>query len=241
MTLRENCAELSGRKLFGWVGGEGDPLVILDAGMGDEAASWQPIQARVAEFTSVLSYDRAGLGKSGPAPTPRTSQELVDDLRALLHTGDLQPPYLYVAHSWSGFQARYFANHFPQEIAGMLLVDAVHEDKYARFEQVLAPERAERMWMLLRDPTSNDEQIDRFASIEQVLSSQIPYSFPLLVLTRAPDSDPLSEIEISLQGEFLKLSSRSRQIFSHYPDHFIHQSEPELVVQAIRDLVGENI
>ena len=85
--------------------------------MGEEAASWQPIQARVAEFTSVLSYDRAGLGKSDPAPTPRTSKDMVDDLRALLHAGELQPPYLYVAHSWSGFQARCFANHFPQEIA----------------------------------------------------------------------------------------------------------------------------
>jgi len=234
--MTEVCVDIHGRKLYGWLSGSGSPLVILDAGLGDTSQAWSKIQPVVAGFTSVLSYDRAGMGLSDHAPTPRTCLGIVADLRALLSATNLPPPYVLVAHSWSGLNARYFANQYPQEVAGMLLVDAVHEGKYERFAQVLSQEKAQLMWASVNDPSKNDEFIDRMTSIAQVSGSQRAYEFPLIILTRASDSDPLSQIEIDLQAELLKLSPKSQQLYSKHTNHFINNSEPDLVISAIRQI-----
>jgi pimeloyl-ACP methyl ester carboxylesterase len=215
-------ALIDSRHLYGFLSGEGEPIVILDAGLGDHSQVWQNIRPEVARFTKVLSYDRAGMGQSDKAPIPRTCKDMVEDLRRLLHAADLRPPYILVAHSWSGINARWYANQYPNELAGMVLIDPVHEDKYARFEKILSEERSARMWASVKDPSRNDENIDRIASIRQVQGSQCVFDFPLIVLTRATDTDEMNIIETSLQAEFLKLSSRSQQYFSKHDDHFGH-------------------
>ena len=93
------------------------------------------------------------------------------------------------------------------------------------------------MWLFVKDPSKNDENIDRIASIEQVRRKQNTFDFPLIVLTRAEDSDELSKIEIDLQADFLKLSPKSKQFFSKHNDHYIQNSEPELVIDSIRQVV----
>jgi pimeloyl-ACP methyl ester carboxylesterase len=231
-------ALIDGRHLFGFLSGEGEPLVILDAGLGDHSQVWQTIQPQVARFTSVLSYDRAGMGQSDKPPIPRTCQDMVADLRHLLQAAGLRPPHILVAHSWSGINARWYANQYPDELAGMVLIDPVHEDKYARFEQILPGDRAARMWASVKDPSKNDENIDRIASIAQVHATGRVFDFPLIILTRATDTDEMNIIETSLQAEFLKLSTRSRQYFSKFDDHYIQNSEPELVIDAIRQVVA---
>ncbi len=177
------------------------------------------------------------MGQSEKAPTPRTCEDTISDLRSLLLSANLNPPYILVAHSWSGLNARWFANQYPDEIAGMILVEAVHENKYEEFEKVLSQEKAERMWVFVKDPSKNDETIDRIASIEQVHNKQSVFNFPLIILTRAAASDELNKIETDLQADFLKLSTKSKQYFSKYNDHFIQNSDPELVIDAIRQVV----
>ena len=223
--------------MYGFLSGEGEPSVILDAGLGGTSEDWVNIQPAVASFTQVFSYDRAGIGKSEKAPIPRTCKDIVIDLKNLLLAANLHPPYILVAHSWSGINARWYANLYPDEFVGMVLIDAVHEDKYARFEKVLPEERAYRMWEFVRDPSKNDENIDRMASIAQVQSTEHLFDFPLIVLTRATDNDELNGIETSLQTEFLKLSTVSRQYFAKFDDHYIQNSEPQLVIDSIRQVV----
>ncbi|MBK8780392.1 MAG: alpha/beta fold hydrolase [Anaerolineales bacterium] len=153
---------------------------------------------------------------------------------------NVHPPNILVAHSWSGINARWYASQYPNEIAGMVLIDTVHEDKFWQFEKVLPEDRVARMWDAVKDPAKNDENIDRIASIEQLKSIQRDFDFPLVVLTRgtSPDeSNELVKIEINLQAEFLKLSPKSQQFFSKYDDHFIQKSEPELVIKAIHQVV----
>ena len=93
------------------------------------------------------------------------------------------------------------------------------------------------MWAFAQDPTKNDETIDRMASIEQVRSHQTLWDLPLIILTRSTDSDEFNKIETDLQTEFLKLSTQSKQYFSKYTDHLIQLSEPELVIDSIRQIV----
>ena len=237
MATLEINAVVNGHRLFGLLSGEGETTVILDAGLGGTTEDWTKIQPEVANFSRVFSYNRAGLGQSEKAPTPRTCKDIVSDLRSLLLSANLRPPYILVAHSWSGINARWFASQYPDEIAGLVLIDAVHENKYEQFSKILTVEKANRMWAFVKDPSKNDEHIDRIASIEQVRSKQIMFDFPLIILTRAADSDEMNEIETDLQAEFLKLSSNSRQYFSKQNDHFIQNAEPELVIDSIRQVV----
>ena len=237
MAALEINAVVNSHRLFGLLSGEGETTVILDAGLGGTSEDWSKVQPEVENFSKVFSYSRAGLGKSEKASIPRTCKDIIEDLRSLLLATNLHPPYVLVAHSWSGINARWFVNQYPDEIAGMVLIDAVHEDKYEQFEKVLSEEKASRMWLFVKNPSKNDENIDRIASIEQVRSKQNNFDFPLIVLTRATDSDELSKIETDLQAEFLKLSTNSRQYFSKHNDHFIQNSEPELVIDSIRQVV----
>jgi hypothetical protein len=237
LTTIEIKADIEGRRLYGLLAGEGEPVVILDAGLGDTSEIWSKIQPEVARISSVFSYDRAGLGHSDMAPIPRTCKEIVGDLRNLLSAANIRPPYVIVAHSWSGLNARWYAAHYPGDIAGMVLIDPVHEDKYEQFEKVLSAEQASRMWVSVKDPSKNDENIDRMTSIEQVRSLKRSFDFPLIVLTRETDADDLNKIETNLQRGFLKLSSKSKQFISKHTDHYIQNSEPELVIDAIRQIV----
>lgn len=238
MERHEINAVVNGHRLFGLLSGEGEPTVILDAGMGDTSEIWSKIQPEVAKFSQVLSYDRAGLGRSEKASIPRTCDDIISDLRSLLLAANLPSPYVLVAHSWSGINARWYADQYPEEIAAMVLIDAVHENKYEHFEKILSKERADRMWASVKDPSRNDEHIDRIACIQQVQSKPRSFDFPLIVLTRMTDKDEMNLVETSLQAEFLKLSTRSRQYFSKFEDHYIQNSEPGLVIDSIRQVVG---
>jgi pimeloyl-ACP methyl ester carboxylesterase len=237
LTTLEINTVVNGHRLFGLLQGEGETTVILDAGLGGTSEDWSKVQPEVAKFSKVISYDRAGLGHSDKASIPRTCEDIVSDIRNLLMAANLPSPYILVAHSWSGINARWYANQYPEEIGGMILIDAVHENKYERFEKILSEEPANRMWASLKDPSKNDESIDRIASIKQVRSNPRVFDFPLIVLTRATDTDEMNIVETSLQAEFLKLSSKSKQYFSKYDDHYIQNSEPELVIDSICQVV----
>ncbi|MBI1790320.1 MAG: alpha/beta fold hydrolase, partial [Acidobacteria bacterium] len=108
------------------VEGAGDPTVVLEAGIAATSLSWSRVQPEVAKFARVLSYDRAGLGWSGPASGPRTVDRLVAELRQLLAGAGLPGPYVLVGHSFGGLVARAFAARYPDEVAGLVLVDPVH-------------------------------------------------------------------------------------------------------------------
>jgi len=109
--------------------GQGSPSVIMDSGLGVPAVGWDLVQPEVAKFTRVCSYDRAGYGWSTPGPMPRTSQEIARELHALLAAAGEKGPYVLVAHSFGGYNVRVYTKDYPQDVAGMVLVDTSHEDQ----------------------------------------------------------------------------------------------------------------
>jgi pimeloyl-ACP methyl ester carboxylesterase len=93
---------------------------------------WALVQPRVAEFTRVISYDRAGYGRSDPARQPRTAKVLADELHGFLVAARILPPYVLVGHAFGGFIARLYTRKYPDEVSGLVLIDANHEDEWSR-------------------------------------------------------------------------------------------------------------
>lgn len=111
--------------------GTGSPTVILDAGQGDFSLTWVRVQPTIGQSTRVCVYDRAGLGWSEPSPKPRTAAVIVEELRTLLQNANIPGPYVLVGQSLGGLHIRHYAHTYPDEVAGLVFVDAAHEQQYA--------------------------------------------------------------------------------------------------------------
>jgi pimeloyl-ACP methyl ester carboxylesterase len=111
--------------------GQGGPTVIIDAGQGDFSLTWSHLLPQIASFTQVVAYDRAGLGWSDPSPRPRTAAVMVAELRALLEQANVPGPYLLVGASSGGMNVRLFAHQYSDDVAGLVLVDAAHEEQFS--------------------------------------------------------------------------------------------------------------
>jgi pimeloyl-ACP methyl ester carboxylesterase len=112
--------------------GEGSPTVILEAGLADSLDTWKGLQPDIARFARVCSYDRGGYGYSDPGPMPRTSERIASELHAALVSAGERPPYLLVGHSFGGFNVRVFNGKYPDQVGGLVLVDAIQEDQYRK-------------------------------------------------------------------------------------------------------------
>jgi pimeloyl-ACP methyl ester carboxylesterase len=105
------------------------PTVVLEAALASSCLEWCKVQPEVAQFARVVSYDRSGLGWSDTGPKPRISAMMVEELHTLLTNANVPGPYILVAHSYGGLNVRLFADTYPREVAGMVLVDTSHEDQ----------------------------------------------------------------------------------------------------------------
>ena len=105
--------------------GQGSPTILLEAGLMSTVLSWSDLQRELSRSFRVVSYDRAGLGWSDLGPMPRTADRIVDELHAMLERAAIPPPYVLVGHSFGGLTMPLFAERYPEEVAGMVLVDPV--------------------------------------------------------------------------------------------------------------------
>src|SRR5262249_17979467 len=87
------------------------------------------VQPEIARFTRVCSYDRAGMGYSDPGPSPRTARRIADELAELIDRSGIDGPVVLVAASSGGFNVRVFASDHTDRVAGLILIDASHEDQ----------------------------------------------------------------------------------------------------------------
>jgi pimeloyl-ACP methyl ester carboxylesterase len=187
------AVDVGGRRLVLTTSGDGAPTVVLETGLGAESDEWSAVQRSIAPLVRVCRYDRAGRGASDPAARPRSAAALIADLHTLLQGADLPPPYLLVGHSFGGLLMRLFAHRHRALVAGLVLVDAMHEDQFGVFGPTFPPPRLDepaglaetrefwtRGW---RDPRSTPEGLDLVASCEQARTIDSLGDLPPHVLT----------------------------------------------------------
>lgn len=125
-------------RLHLWCTGSGTPTVILEASLGGSSLEWSWVQPGIAQFTQVCSYDRAGMGYSEEGPSPRTSRVIARELATLLDRGGIAGPVVVVGASFGVYNARVFAGDYAGRVAGLVLVNASHEDQDERLEALIS-------------------------------------------------------------------------------------------------------
>ena len=218
----------------------GAPLVVLEAGAGNSAKTWNDVFAPIAQFARVCAYDRVGMGTSEKAPKVPTFTSSVEMLHALLRAADERPPYVMAGHSYGGAMARFFATRYPGEVAGLVLVDSSHEDQVNRFA---ALQRAIAPAAPARAAGPPGETIDLQGMAEEMGRAPWRANIPLVVLTHTappvnPNSDAREDIWIELQRELATRSPQSEHIVAPKSGHYIQNDEPPLVIEAIRRVIA---
>jgi pimeloyl-ACP methyl ester carboxylesterase len=119
-----------GYRLYLLEKGSGGPTVLFEAGIAATNLNWFHIQETVSRFTGTASYDRSGLGWSSPCRTARTPGNISGELHDMLKGAGIKPPYVLVGHSFGGLVMRRFALSYPEEIAGVVLVDPMRCEEW---------------------------------------------------------------------------------------------------------------
>jgi pimeloyl-ACP methyl ester carboxylesterase len=228
---------VDGRSIRMLVAGRGDATVVFENGLGGPLEHWGKVQPDVSRFARTVTYDRAGVGLSDDGPRPRDGRRIAAELRHALRTAGIAPPYIVVGASLGGPYIRIFAGMYPDDVAGLVLVD----------------------------PTPDTEQLDNAAglpeleslpqTLDQARASRVPIGIPVFLI------DAISPLEVPFATEAirtLRMSYRSdleaesleyrkwldtipgsRLVVTNRSGHNVAQEQPELVVATIRQVVDE--
>jgi pimeloyl-ACP methyl ester carboxylesterase len=267
-----------GRQMYMECSGTGSPTVVLESGLRGAADVWSMSSAgegaptvfpEVAKFTRVCAYDRPGTvvggespSRSDPVSQPTTAQDTVTDLHALLSASEEPGPYVLVGHSYGGLVVRLYAMTYPQEVSGLVLIDAISEFLQAG----MTPEKRE-LWKPLIDPVTQEdiaeyegiEWSDMDSSFEEVRAAAPLHPLPLVVLSAdrpwgsqipsliasgvlLPDTPPdfgyvIDAAQKPAQEDLANLVPNAEHITETNSGHDIHNEQPQLVIDAIRQVV----
>lgn len=254
----DRLIDVGGHRLRARSWGLGRPAVVLDSGMGEALETWKDLPAKIAEVTTVIAYDRAGLGESEMGPEPRDAMAVARDLRALLRGLEVPPPYVLVGHSLGGLHIRAFADLYPEEVAAFVFIDPTTE---GMLESLKTEEGRADVMRQLEGETEGVKAEARGTplSLEEIANLGAPPDVPAVVLTAmAPVSIPEEyRQEAAAAGmteqRIRALQQRKFQLHSHLAaelpqaehlvveqaNHYIHYDDPELVLGEIERLVAE--
>jgi pimeloyl-ACP methyl ester carboxylesterase len=244
--------DIGGRRLFLRCTGHGSPTVVFEGGL---TSDWFALQNQLSGFTRVCSYDHPNgpRSRSDPAPTPRTARDVVADLHALLRVAHVPGPYVLAGHSNGGLFTLLYASTHPRQVAGLVLIDAVHPAYHKRTLAMFKPLLPPEVWEALRQLAmavphrfEDPERVDIWNSERQtrVALRRSPLRpMPLVVLTRGRPADPGApfveqeeRLWRQLQRELAQLVPGSSHLITQ-SGHDIQLEQPELVLDAIRDVL----
>ena len=125
-----HAVDIGGRKLHIECTGTGEPTVVFESGLGEGSPYWGRIAPAVSATARACVYDRAGRGASDDAGAAQDGAAVASDLHRLLQAEGIAGPVVLVGHSTGGPYARVFAARYPDEVAGMVLLDAQPADAF---------------------------------------------------------------------------------------------------------------
>jgi pimeloyl-ACP methyl ester carboxylesterase len=224
--------DVGGYALFVRCTGQGSPPAVFDAGAGNASSTWFAVEPKVAAFTRTCVYDRVNLGQSDRGPTPITSEQIVRDLHTLLGKIQLAGPFVLVGHSFGGMNVGLYAREYPSEAAGLVMVDAAHEALYVGTVR------------LCTATSGVCNGVDYVESGREVQAAPPMLPIPVIVIEHGipggqgitPAVEPQWH---ALQQDLASRSPRSKLIVAERSSHFIQDTQPDLVVSAVQEIVEQ--
>jgi pimeloyl-ACP methyl ester carboxylesterase len=244
-------------RLEATVFGSGEPAVVVEPSLGGFAAAWRQIARKLAEDTTVLTYNRAPYGASSPARDGRRPREVAEDLDGVLKALGIAGPLVLVGHSIGGIYLRTYAALHLDRVAGMVLVDSSHEAQRKVIPRYLSPRDRVLAALTLpqliirsrdwrgggdrRSCVTEFRMFKRLSAADQALAPGALDDRPLIVVTRGPASKTrpgrLWRAWHELQQDLARLSANSCHVVSDSPNHYLNDGDPELVISAISAVV----
>jgi pimeloyl-ACP methyl ester carboxylesterase len=244
-TSIDGRVDIGGRSLFLECAGEGSPTIVMETGQGGPHTEWSKVVPAVQGSNRTCAYDRANIGASDKAPTPRTSADVVADLHRLLAAAGIAPPYLLVGHSLGGISMRLFATTYPKEVVGLVFVDPTPTTILDDACGILDAAGCQEIRSEFEPPPSDG--VDIIGSATDVQAAGSLPAVPLVVL--AADDHGLTSVDPAVRQQFeAKWRARQQELAASVPGgrvepvssgHDIPSLHPEAVVAAIRDVLAQ--
>jgi pimeloyl-ACP methyl ester carboxylesterase len=244
--MERRTAIVAGSHLQHVVAGDGAPVIVFLNGARMPLDSWFRVLPDAAVLGTTFAYDRPGSGRSEAASGEQSGTTVVETLRAALDVAGLRPPYILVAHSLGGLYANLFARTHPDEVAGMVLVDAASPGEVlvrpASGPVARAINTAVAILDRLRGRRDDGETESVDVTLAQIEHAPAFPPIPLVVVTggRRMPLVPKSAFQshVDNQRELVDLSPLGRQVIGRSSGHFPQLDQPELVIEAIRDVIA---
>jgi pimeloyl-ACP methyl ester carboxylesterase len=226
--------DVSGPLVRTRVAGEGSPTVVFEIGLGGPLEEWAAVQPDVARFTRTVAYDRLGSDRGTGA---LTGGQIARELHTALTNAQMPPPYVLVGQSFGGIYNRIFAATYPEEVAGIVLLDPAQEH-FIEWMEVHHPEHG--LSATRRDHWPEVAGIE--ATLGELKSMRPLPDVPIIVVTgtrRGRDRlrDTLLPVWTEMHDEWVRNLPQGRHVLAKKSGHAIHIDEPELVVGLIQELV----
>ncbi|HEY1813752.1 MAG TPA: alpha/beta fold hydrolase [Kofleriaceae bacterium] len=227
--------------------GTAAPTVVFDSALGMGADEWNAIAPSIARTARVCVYDRKGVGRSAPpGREPHSPHAMADELHALLARASIGGPYVLVGHSIGGITMRLFAAAHPDEVAGVVLVEAADDPMVL---WALMPKSAvdARRAELDRSPEGLDLDTFVAAAREMHATSTSLGDKPLVILSRGkPDAPPTASPEVARQwlarwdaqqAELPTLAPGAVRVVAPTSGHMMQHDAPALIIAAVEEVV----
>ncbi|WP_164674816.1 alpha/beta fold hydrolase [Flagellimonas maritima] len=242
--------DIKGKKQHVLTLGKGEPVVVFISGGGSDLEDFEPVQKEISKITKTISYDKLGIGKSELADSPRTLENVSMELRELIKKeGILKSPIILVGHSMGGFVARYYLRLYPDNVKGLILIDPGSEyleDEWRkiRTEKQLKSEDSLLTAQIKLIPEGFKMEVFAYPQHDSILRTfDIDTDIPVVLMEsnmfeKGDESDSLHiELQKRLYREFVATVPQTRLISTKKSGHFIQLDEPDLVIEAIEDII----
>jgi len=216
--------------------------VIFENGLGGRMEWWKEVLPEISKDTTTFAYNRPGYGNSDPVSTPRDGYHIVEELRTLLHSKDMKPPYILVGHSLGGLYMQLFARRYPEEVNALILVDSTHP------QQLDGEGALEKQSFLARGilgvlvTGAAKDELDLLPQTgKQVLDLPTLSNKPVFVLSASKPLNETSKVANDANEKrknITRLYPGSKQIWID-SGHAIPLERPESVTSAIREVLSK--
>jgi len=215
-------------------------VVVFENGLDAKMHLWNKIIPEISKDATTFAYNRPGYGNSDPASTPRNGFYIINELRLLLKSKGLKPPYVLVGHSFGGLYMQLFARQYPKEVVGLILVDSTHPNHFkgkGAIDNWPTWIRVAFLWSL--SSTAEEELGLINTTGEEVLSLPSFTEKPVIVLSALQPMEKKSMIADDAnekRKDIVNLYPASKQIWVD-SGHDIPKEKPSSVIEAIREVL----